>query len=326
MLLAGDIGGTNARLALLTPAGRPQRRQVYQSRSFPSLEAVLREFLGKPAPRVTTAAFGVAGPVVNGRCVATNLPWVIDARSISRKLGIRRVQLLNDLVSLSLGAIGAPRAKLRPLGAAGVPRHKGGNVAVIAAGTGLGEAMLVWDAEHRRFVPTGTEGGHADFGPADDLQDELLAFLRRRGGHVSWERLVSGMGLGNLYDFFREGMGVAESESNARALSAAVDRNAEIARLGGEGSSEAAARAVDLFARLYGAEAGNLALKALSVGGVYVCGNIAAKMLPVLERGGFREAFEAKGRFRGLMESIPVAVVLDSGIGLAGAMRVARGA
>ena len=208
---------------------------------------------------------------------------------------------------------------------AGAPKKKGANIAVIAAGTGLGEAMLVWDPDGNRFVPNATEGGHADFAPADDLECELLAFLRSRFGHVSWERIVSGMGLGNLYDFFRMGKNVSETSENAQAVGAAADRNAAIGELGLAGKSEAAAQAVNLFARIYGAEAGNLALKSLAVGGVYVCGNIAAKMLPVLEKGTFRAAFDAKGRFEAMMERIPVAVVLDSDIGLAGAKRVALG-
>jgi glucokinase len=323
VLLAGDIGGTRARLNLMAPDGRVIRHEVFESRTFPSLEAVLRTFLGKRPPRVTSAAFGVAGPVVAGRSVATNLPWIIDSRAIARKLHIKRVILLNDLVALALGALGVPKSKLHVVGGAGAPKKSGANIAVIAAGTGLGEAMLVWDGDGRRFVPSATEGGHADFAPADELEWELLSFLRARYGHVSWERVVSGMGLGNLYDFFRMVKGVEESVATARALEAAPDRNAAITQLGQSGASDAAARALDLFARLYGAEAGNLALKTLSVGGVYVCGNIAAQLLKVLEKGTFRAAFEGKGRFAPMMERIPMAVVLDSNIGLAGAKRVA---
>jgi glucokinase len=307
----------------MAPDGRSARNEVYESRTFPSLEAVLRTFLGKRPPRVMAAAFGVAGPVVKGRCIATNLPWVIDARTISRKLGIRRVTLVNDLVALALGALGVPKSRLHVVGDAGTPKKKGANVAVIAAGTGLGEAMLVWDDDGQRFVPCATEGGHTDFAPADELEWELLAFLRARYGHVSWERVVSGMGLGNLYDFFRMAKGVEEHTATVQALESAPDRNAAIAEFGQAGTSEAASRALDLFARIYGAEAGNLALKTMSVGGVYVCGNIAAKLLPVIEKGIFRAAFEDKGRFEPMMERIPVAVVLDSDIGLAGAKRVA---
>ena len=283
----------------------------------------MRTFLGKPPPRINAAAFGVAGPVVDGRCVATNLPWVIDSRVLARKLGIKRVTLLNDLVALSLGALEVPRRKLHVLGGGGPPKKKGANIAVIAAGTGLGEAMLVWDALGERLVPSATEGGHTDFAPADELEDELLTFMRRRFRHVSWERIVSGSGLGNLYDFFHVAKSVRETAANARAIATSPDRNATIAQMGQAGTSAPAVWAIELFARIYGAEAGNLALKTLAVGGVYVCGNIAAKMLPVLEKGTFRAGFEDKGRFRTLMEKIPLAVVLDSDVGLAGARRVA---
>lgn len=324
MLLIGDIGGTHARLVLLTPQGKRARHEVFESRTFASLDAVVRAFLGKKPPRITAAAFGVAGPVVDGRVRATNLPWVIDERVLSRKLGIRRVTLLNDLVALALGAIAEPTSKMRRLGGSGWPRRRGASVAVIAAGTGLGEAMLVWDG--RRHVASATEGGHVDFGPCDETEVELWRFVKaRQGGHVSYERLVSGMGLGNLYDFYREARGIPETADAMAAIEAAADRNAAIAQLGMESKSEAAVHAVNHFARLYGAEAGNLALKTLSVGGVLVCGAIAAKMLPVLQRGGFHGAFRDKGRFGELLEKIPVAVVLDGDVGLKGAARVAMG-
>lgn len=324
MLLVGDIGGTHARLSLLQPSGRRVVRKEFASREYPSLEAVLREFLGevKPRPKVTAAAFGVAGPVVGGRVVATNLPWVVDSRLIGRKLGIKRVTLLNDLVALSLGCVGVPPRKLHFLSeGAGVPKKRGANIAVIAAGTGLGEAMLIWDGEG--FVPSATEGGHADFAARDDVEVNLLQFLRKRFGRVSWERVLSGSGLGNLYDFFRQAKGIEESTENTQAIAASADRNATLAELGLQGKSEAASRALQLFATIYGAEAGNLALKALALGGVYVCGNIAARMLPILDGGGFQRAFLEKGRFGALMEKIPVAVVLDSDVGLAGATSAA---
>lgn len=324
MLLIGDIGGTHARLVLLSPAGKRARHEVFESHTFESLDSVVRAFLGKKPPRITAAAFGVAGPVVDGRCVATNLPWVIDSRVLSRKLGIRKVTLLNDLVALALGAIATPPSKLRRLGGPGHPRKRGASVAVIAAGTGLGEAMLVWDGD--RHVPSATEGGHVDFAPCDETEVELWRFLKARlAGHVSYERLVSGMGMGNLYDFYREARGIPETAATLAAFEAAPDRNAVIAQLGMEGKSEAAEHAVGHFARIYGAEAGNLALKTLALGGVLVCGAIAAKMLPVLERGGFHAAFVDKGRFRPLLEKIPVSVVLDGDVGLKGAARVAMG-
>jgi glucokinase len=303
------------------------RHEVLESRAFASLDAVVRAFLGKRAPKIRAAAFGVAGPVVNRRSLITNLSWsVIDERALARKLSIARVTLLNDLVALAVGTLGVGRSKLRALGAAGVPKKRGANIAVIAAGTGLGEAILVWDERTSRFVPSPTEGGHTDFAPHDDLEHELLQFLRARfGGHVSWERVLSGDGLGTLYDFFREAKGIRETPANAAAVAAAPDRNAVVGRLGLEGKSQAASRAIELFASIYGAEAGNLALKTLAVGGVYVCGNIAARALPVLERGGFYRAFVDKGRQASLMQKIPIAVVLDTDVGLAGATRVALG-
>jgi glucokinase len=324
VLLVGDIGGTHARLALLKPNGRVMHKKEFASRKYPSLEVVLREFLGsiKPKPRVTAAGFGVAGPVVAGRVVATNLPWVIDSRLIGRKLGIKRVTLVNDLVALSLGALRVPRAKLHFLSeGAGFPRKRGANVAVIAAGTGLGEAIMVWDG--KGFVPSATEGGHADFAARDDLEVDLLQFLRNRFARVSYERILSGAGLGNLYDFFLQAKGIEETTANTEAIDASDDRNAAISALGLSGGSEAAARAVQLFATIYGAEAGNLALKALALGGVYVCGNIAARLIPVLGAGFFRRAFLEKGRFGALMEKIPVAVVLDKDVGLSGAAAAA---
>jgi glucokinase len=319
VLLAGDIGGTHARLALLTGTGRTSKRQEFASRKYPSLEAVIREFLGSfsPTPKVTAAAFGVAGPVVKGRVVATNLPWVVDERLVAKKLGIKKVTVLNDLVALSLGAVRVPGSKLHVLGDEGAPRKRGGNIAVIAAGTGLGEAMLVWDGSG--YLPSPTEGGHTDFAARDELEIELLHFLRTRFGRVSYERILSGAGLGNVYDFFRQVKGIEESIENAELIAAAADRNSAISEMGLNGKSETATRAVELFATIYGAEAGNLALKTLALGGVYVCGNIAARLLPVLETGAFRRAFGAKGRFGPFMEKIPVAVVLDKDVGLFGA-------
>jgi glucokinase len=323
VVLVGDIGGTHARLSLRGPGGRRLRTEVFESRRYPSLEAVVREFLGsmRPKPRPNSAAFGIAGPVVKGRCVATNLPWVVDERVLARRLSIKRVTLLNDLVALALGALDVPKGKLHTLSHAGKPKKRGSNVAVLAAGTGLGEATLIWDGA--RFVPNATEGGHSDFAPRDDIEIELFRFLRERFGHVSWERVLSGAGLGNIYDFFVHSKGLLESPETARTIADAADRNAAIAELGAAKKSEPASRALRLFASIYGAEAGNLALKTLAVGGVYICGNIAARMVAVLDEGGFLRAFVDKGRFGPLMETIPVAVVLDSDVGLAGAARVA---
>jgi glucokinase len=317
VILVGDIGGTNARFALHEKgAAKPARTQSLSSRSFASLEACVKEFLGNDPPRIEAAVLGVAAPVVDQRARATNLPWTMDANEISRTTGIPRVILLNDLVALSLGALTLPADRLRVLSSAGAPRTKGENLAMIAAGTGLGESALIWDGV--RHTPCATEGGHADFGARNALEFELFEFLQARyGTHVSYERAVSGPAFGALYEFFRDQKRMGESRENADRVTSAADRNQEIAALGAAKRSEAATRAVEMFASLYGAEAGNLALKTLATGGVFVAGAIAARYADVLA-GPFIASFLDKGRFRGLLETVPVAVVLDSDIGLAG--------
>ncbi len=319
MILAGDIGGTRARLALFEGGkGKSVFHQTLESRSYTSLEGAVREFLaGTRTKRITAATFGIAGPVIDQRCVGTNLPWTVDARVTSRRLGIPRVTLLNDLVALAFGALTVPPSKIRVLHGPGAPKKKGGNLAVLAAGTGLGEAALIWDGE--KHVPLATEGGHADFAAQSPVEWELCAWLSRRvGGHVSCERILAGVGFSHLYDFFVEEKKMSDSPENREYLADARDRNVAIGELGGAKKSEAATLAVELFARIYGAEAGNLALKTLATAGVFVAGGIAAHMVDVLVRAGFVEAFLGKGRFRTLLEKIPLAVVMDADIGLAG--------
>jgi glucokinase len=318
VILAGDIGGTNARLALFDGSSkRPVAHETFVSAAHASLEAVLGEFLTKSqAKRVQAATFGVAGPVIDQRCLATNLPWVVDARVVARKTGLKQVTLLNDLVALAFGALTVPASRLRLLQGKSLPRKRGANLAILAAGTGLGEAALIWDGH--AHVPLATEGGHVDFAARTPLEWELHGWLAANFGHVSYERIVSGPGFGALYDFFRVAKGIEETRDNADQIAIARDRNAVIAELGAAQKSEPAARAVELFARLYGAEAGNLALKTLATGGVFVAGGIAGRRAEVLAGGAFMEAFLDKGRFRPLLETIPVAIVLDADIGLAG--------
>ncbi len=319
VILAGDIGGTNARFAIVSPDGkRVVRQDAVPSKKHGSVESAVRAFLGKKPPRITAATFGIAGPVVGGRVTTTNLPWTVDERILARKLRIPRVTLLNDLVALGLGALTLPKTKLFSLSGGALPKKEGGTLAILAAGTGLGEAALVWDG--KRLVPCGTEGGHTDFSPRSALELELLQFLARKfGGHVSWERIVSGPGLGNIYDFFVSGKKMGETAANATALASAADRNAEIGKLGASGKSAVAALALDLFVTLYGAEAGNLALKVLATGGVFVAGGIAASLAETFVKGPFMGAFLDKGRLRPILEKIPVAICKDSKIGLAGA-------
>jgi glucokinase len=322
MLLAGDIGGTNTRLLLYDNRVRkPVRESTLPSRAVRSLEAAVRAFLGPRPPRVRAAVFGIAGPVFGGRVKTTNLPWEIDEKSLARALRVPQVRVVNDLVSIAYGASATSRRKLAAIQAGALPHGQKGTVAVLAAGTGLGEAALVWDGA--RYVPCGSEGGHADFAPRSALEVELLEFLSERfAGHVSYERVVSGPGLGNIYDFFLA-KGARESRLHVEALAQASDRNRAIAELGRSGKSPVCKKALSLFLSIYGAEAGNLALKYLSMGGVFVAGGIAASLLSMLTRGPFLEAFLDKGRFRPLLRKIPVHVVIDSNVGLAGALRYA---
>lgn len=320
VLLAGDIGGTNARFRLYDLAARRVLDEVVlASASSPSVEALVAPYLEQRRVQVHAAAFGIAGPVFDGRVRTTNLPWVVDERHLARALDIPRVRLVNDLAAIAVGCTHLPASSLHVLqpGSTRPPA----NVAVIAAGTGLGEALLVWDGHSH--IPCASEGGHTDFAPRTPLECDLLAYLRHRTplGHVSWERLVSGPGLGNLYDYLSATMGEAETPAVRRKL-ASRDRNAAITKLGLAGASRIAARAIELFVALFGAEAGNLALKGLTTGGLYVAGRIARDIV-VPHRDTFLAAFCDKGRMRRLLERVPVSVVLDDKVGLVGAAHLA---
>jgi glucokinase len=321
MLLAGDIGGTHTRLALYDDdAKRVVREDSLSSHAFAGLEDAVRAFLGPRPPRIAAAAFGIAGPVVGGRVKTTNIPWRVDEQAVARRLGIPRVRLINDLVAMALGAVAAPRKALVRLQGGPARRDRGATIAAIAAGTGLGEAALVWDGE--RLIPCGSEGSHGDFAPRNTLEWELFEFLAKRvSGRVSYERILSGPGLGNVYDFFREAKRIREPAELARTIAAAADRNRAIAELGLQGKSRACKDALDLFIRIYGAEAGNVALRFLATGGVFVAGGIAASLSRLLVKGPFLEAFHDKGRLRPLLEKMSVAIVLDPNIGLWGAAR-----
>jgi glucokinase len=318
MVLAGDIGGTNARLRLYERKGkRILDEAVLPSRGAASLSVLLREYLSKRKGRVVAAVLGVAGPVVGGVADVTNLPWkVIDERKLSKELRIPKVLLINDLAA---GAVGC--ARVHPLARKVISKgkpQKGGNIAVIAAGTGLGQAGLVWDGSRSEYVHWATEGGHCDYAPTSDLEVELWSYLRSlfNGGHVSIERALSGPGLGRIYDFFVNRHG-GESLEVAERL-ASGDRNANIATLGLAKASPAAADAVDLFARIYGTEAGNLTLKSLGLGGVYLLGRIAATIIP-RKKAIFLEGMRYKGRMGELLARVPVTVVTDRFVGLTGA-------
>jgi glucokinase len=316
MVLAGDIGGTNARLRLYNRTGkRILHEAVLPSGSSRSLTTLLRDYLATRRGRVVAAVLGIAGPVVGGVADVTNLPWkVIDERKLARELGIAKVMLINDLAA---GAVGCTlvRRSARLVVSRGKDR-KAANIAVIAAGTGLGEAFLVRDGDS--YVPAASEGGHGDFAPNSDIEVELWSYLRGlfAEGHVSVERALSGPGLGRIYDFFVRRQG-GESFDIAEKL-ASGDRNANIAALGLAKKSRPAAAAVDLFARIYGAEAGNLALKGLALGGVFLLGRIATTIIP-RKKAQFLAGMRYKGRMADLVAKIPVTVVTDRFVGLTGA-------
>jgi glucokinase len=342
MILAGDVGGTHARFALMDVAGRRViHQEVLLSSGFATFEAALGRFLagaeakGHLRGAIQAASFGIAGPVVDQRVKTTNLPWQIDAAAVGKKLGLRRVSLLNDLVALGLGALQTGPSKLRIINV-GRPKKRGGNVAVIAAGTGLGEAAFVWDGS--AHVPCPTEGSHVDFAPRTAVEAELWAKLTRTYGHVSYERVASGSTIHVLYTFFVEDQGVPESKASAQRVASAPDKNVAVVELAEGGKSEAAMRAIELWSSVYGAEAGNLALKCLATAGVFVCGGASARLAEILVGGlparrgrkrgkrgegtaasPFLEAFLDKGRMRSLLERVPVAVCTEPLAGLLGA-------
>jgi glucokinase len=318
-ILAGDIGGTNARLALCEVAGTTVRRDIqanYDSRRFESLADIAREFMSEHDIEVETACFGIPGPVSGRRARVTNLPWEVDADALERTLGVPSVFLLNDLEAKARGLPTLSERDfdtLRP----GTPGATG-NAGLIAAGTGLGEAGLYWDGKKHR--PFACEGGHTSFAPGDDREAELLQWLRAdlQISHVSWERVVSGPGLFNLYRFLRKDDPAAEPSWLTEEL-ASGDPPAVVAKAARAGKAEMCRRALDWFMALYGAEAGNVALKFLATGGVYLGGGIAPLLADELPGSQFIEKFDAKGRMRPLLEKMAIRIVLDDSAAIQGA-------
>lgn len=320
MILAGDIGGTNTRLILVRAGGTPHDRvfdRRYSSREPGGLAPILERFLAEAPGRPTAAAFGVAGPVLDGRAVGTNLGFSVDERELAQLLHIDRVAVRNDLQTTGYGVSWLQDSQVHVLNAG---QRRPGNAALIAAGTGLGESILV--ARDQGFTPLPSEGGHAEFAPRDELQDALLRHLRQRFGAVSWERVVSGPGLVNVHGFLRGLPGRGETAETEREF-ATRDAAEVISTHGSDGRSPLCAEALALFVRLYGAEAGNLALKALALGGVYVGGGIAPKILPALVRLGFFEAFCGNGVLADLLRTLPVRVILEPDTSLLGAAALA---
>jgi glucokinase len=315
MLLLGDIGGTKTLLRLATPEGKELRSQRFDSRAS-TLPEIIGQFLGDDRPDV--AVLGVAGPVFDGRVATTNLPWQLDERALSADCRIRRVKLLNDFEATAAGVRHVDPSQLVTL-QDGV-RVDRAPIGVIGAGTGLGVAILVWGGSDHVVIPT--EGGHADFAPRTDLEVTVMRHLREKHGRVSVERVVSGMGIHAVYDALRAA-GARESEAVAREM-VDEDPSAVIGKHALANDDVLCAQTIDFFIAAYGAEAGNLALRTLARGGVYITGGIAPKLLPRMKSAVFIDAFRGKGRLSALAAEIPVQVVLDPELPLVGALHVAQ--
>lgn len=332
MILAGDIGGTKVHLALYSFVGgklSPVRDQKFPATEFACLDDIVKEFLspeksGHPDVRdqIIACCFGCPGPVRDGRLKLTNLPWTLDARDLQRSLGIQHIFLINDLEANGYGIAELAGDKIFTLHPGDVSSvgHRG----LIAAGTGLGECLLIWDPPLRRHLPIPSEGGHGDFAARNDTEIALLNYLRRKlDGRVSTERVVSGIGIQNVYAFLRDDQKMEEPEW-LRERMRSEDPNAVIGACAEDGSSEICVKTLELFVSAYGAEAGNLALKLLALGGVYLGGGIGPKILKFLSNGEFMKAFLDKGRLSPLLETIPVRVILDDTCALLGAAAYAE--
>ncbi len=317
MILAGDIGGTKTNLAAFNVASGELElvvKESYPSREHATLEEIVAAFLAKHTLKIDHAGFGIAGPVRAGRVEATNLAWVVKDRVLAKEIGIEAVQLINDLEATAYG-IATRAGKNQVVLNVGDPQATG-NLAVIAAGTGLGEAGAHWDGA--RFRPFACEGGHSDFAARNTLEVELFTYLQKKFGHVAWERVLSGPGLVNVYEFLRDsGRGQETPELTEQMRE--QDPAAVISQAALSKSCQLCVDAVELFISLYGAEAGNLALKVMATGGVYIGGGIAPHLIERLQTGSFIEAFAAKGRMEPLMRSMPVRVLLDPETALWGA-------
>jgi len=322
MILAGDVGGTKTDLALFEEKGGhlvEKRGRRFESRRYPDLATVLREFLADDVAGVERAGFGVPGPVVDGRGQATNLTWVVDVHDLERLLEKKPVTLVNDLVATAAGVLDLPDERL-------VTLHPGrsrpaGTRAVLAPGTGLGESALFWNGNGYHAMPS--EGGHADFAARDLEEIALVEHLLRTQKRVSYEHLLGGPAFSRIYDFLRDTGRATEPEAVARELARAADRNAAITRLAMTEGVEICVRALDRWAAILGAEAGNLALRTVAEGGVYLAGGIVGQLVESLRHPAFLAAFLAKEPLDGFVKDVPVRVVLEERTALLGAARLA---
>ncbi len=326
MIIAGDIGGTKTNVALFetdgVKLGATVGQKSFPSGNYDSLEAILEEFVAEhhPSHAVTHACFGIAGPVSEGRVETPNLAWKVWDHNVANTLGVDRVELINDLEATAYGIEGLRPAQLFTLNAGdGEPRD--GHRALIAAGTGLGMASIFWDGAHYR--PMASEGGHVDFAARNKVEEDLLNYLKGKiGGRVSYERVLSGPGLFNIYSFLRDTNFANEPEWLALQIEGG-DSSAAVSRAALEGKSELAAKALDIFVGIYGAMAGNLALLLKPEGGVFIGGGIAPKILQKLKDGVFLDAYRDKGRMSRLAASVPVYVILEDKTAMYGAARCA---
>ncbi|MET0069512.1 MAG: glucokinase [Candidatus Thiodiazotropha sp.] len=322
-ILAGDIGGTNTRLALYhSSPGSPLDlllHKTYFSQSYESIEAVLQLFLAQAGEmQIETACFGIAGPVIDQVCETTNLPWRVSAKEINDRFNFRQSCLINDLEANAWGLQTLDEKDFVTLSnGAGNAR---GNRSIIAAGTGLGEAGLYWDGES--YQPFPSEGGHSDFSPSTPFEFDLYQALEDRYGHVSWEHLVSGPGLEAIYDHLRRQRNLQTADWLNEYMEQ-VGKAPAISEAGLESTDPLCRESLEIFTRLYAREAGNHALKIMATGGVYLGGGIAPKILPILQEGIFMEAFIAKGPMRRLMQAMPVRVILNENTALFGAANYA---
>ena len=312
--LIGDIGGTKTHLALLEDS-ETLRDQKFPSGNYSDLYSIVQEFLGGEKLDIQVACFGIAGPVRDGSCRATNLPWVVDSQALSQKLGIPKVHLMNDLEANAWGLNALNEDQFHVLNK-GDPKSKG-NQCLISAGTGLGEAGIYFDGKAHH--PFATEGGHTDFAPRSEIEDQLLIYLRQKFERVSYERVLSGPGLADIYRF------LVDTKRGAKTFDVSEDELPKVVSDKGlDGCCATCGQALEIFTSLYGAEAGNLALKCLALGGIFVGGGIAPKILPEIDKGQFLASLIDKGRFSDLLQTISVKVVLEEHTALLGAGCLAR--
>ena len=321
MLLAGDIGGTKTRLAIFASKEKlrtPLLEATLPSTNYPSLEALVSDFLRENTYPLTRACFGIAGPVVAGKAKVTNLPWKMQEDELAKALHIPVVSLLNDLYAMSHAVPYLKKGDLYTLQEGTPVLH--GTMAVIAPGTGLGEGFLTWGSG--RYIAHPSEGGHCDFAPTTVQEGELLNYLFQRGfEHVSYEHVCSGIGIPNIYDFFRDRSGLSERPEVTALLSTAKDLTPVIAdaALHRDPPSALCLEVLRMFIHILGSECGNMALKTLATGGVYIGGGIPPRLLSLFENGDFLAAFLNKGRFKDLLQNLPIHIILNKQPALLGA-------